>query len=274
MSTDLETLDDVTARATDHALSLVSPYTELVYVGRGDRLTTEQVDALASGDVEEWDRLTYESEWYEDAKRDGMEYECRDLIERAVKALGLADDWDVDDVIDHARVATDGMERLQDAVLEADTSDPWGELAWGSVFLRVAMTSASDPVFLPADVTPTEAVERLGLPAGDSVILAAVAECLPECGEGWYRPYLFGSVDVGGLHGLPWDGAVTLTGGAFLLEGEDGYGYECALPDGHRLTVPRHRLATDRGQVGYEWDGVCGLTEGSYPLTITPTKLA
>lgn len=258
---------------TNEVVSNMDERYTLIYVDYRDQLTDTQVAAMVRGDWESlWDSI---QDWEADSQYDSAREVVNELAERVL------DGWEAEAETDAETEWIDGLredyeyseewDEARFAVYDRDDSNAIRDLAsqTGTIYLRVPV---GEEMVLSGDVDEDVETVVANLDLPDSPALREVIRgILPEVGEGYVMPFVFGSADVGDLYDLPAedDARLTLTGGSLLLENTYmGSGWNDDLPGDFVTEVYRRDLRTDEDAPGYSWDDVCGLVRGAWPLSV------
>ena len=270
---DSRTLEDV----RDAVIAAMDPKYDLIYVDYRDSLTDEQAAAVVRGDYESlWEST---SEWEGDSLWEGAKYVMEELTKQVFSEWHAATETDEqDEWVSGLEVdwehSNEWFEAMQ-SLTERDSGDWVLDLIRNTsdLYLRVCV---GEDMYLSGDLDSDVETVMANISLTDTPALREVVRnILPEVGEGYVVPFVFGSGSVGDIHDLPmpWepDNDVTLTGGSLLLENVYmGSGWNDDLPEGTSITVKRDELRTDEDAPGYSWDDVCGLVKGAWPMTIAP----
>lgn len=229
-----------------HLMGRLDKSYTLVYADQNDRLTHDQQDALARGDWESlWESI---DEWHCDAQWGGIDWEREELVKAEL------DDDDEREQFENS----DEWHELGLAIQERDDSNWLKDVCGHNVLLRVRASECDDIVqesFDPRTWAADCGVEPT--PAN----LASITGALNECVDRAVTPFWLFTVNESDLYQLHFEHEeVRLRVRNPHLLFEDtmaGSGMECKVE--HTEILHREHLRSDRDQVGYSWDEVCGL---------------
>ena len=228
-----------------HLMGRLDKTYTLVYADRGDRLTNDQQDALARGDWESlWASI---DEWYHDAQWPSIDWEREDLVKA-----------ELDDDEREQFENSDEWGELGLAIQERDDSNWLKDVCGHNVLLRVRASECDDIVqesFNPRTWAADCGVE----PTPHN--LEQITDALNECVGRAITPFWLFTVnecDLYELHFEREEARLRVRNPHLLFEDAmAGTGMECKVE--HTEILHREHLRSDRDQVGYSWDELCGL---------------
>lgn len=253
---------------------------DLCYVDQGDKLMSDQIDAVVAGD---WESL-WESneEWYSDNRRHGAEYHAEEETKDVIRSWAIRDQRDYDDLYEEFK-DTEEWDEVILAIQDRDTSDPYRDLAKrsGRVLMRQVIAGEDDAISFRRP-TPTEVIAWLKEYAEPGTVLkrnkhnldvvrATLNETSPE--HGYVMGMIVYAADVSDLYDLGDVEYVDIVN-PYLYLGNyyQGDGFCSEEPLDATFRVKRKDLRTDKGAPGYGWDEVAGVVTSYYEADIKPVK--
>lgn len=247
--------DLLTAVIEADIFSSMSDKYDLVYIQYDDKLTDEQVELLAQGELYElYDGM--ESEWLGDSRCMSAEYEASELVKDVlVKWYQRYDEGTIDAIKDSL-----DMDEIEDMIRDRDSSDPLKDLIGNTpaTLMRINMPF-EELIEHVSQVTKALGIKKSK--ENKKALKAALNEA--------YRPFLISlvfAVEPSSLLSLGEE--VTVTNPFVWLHTGSGDGYVTDEPIQAEITVKRKFLHTDKEAPGYGWEETTGVVTKYYMAEI------
>ena len=254
-------MPDYTAdRMAEEIIAALDPTYDLVYVGRGDGFSKDQVDAIVRSNFEGLWSTT--EDWESNARWESV----REIIRLAADDVAHAwhaEDGADGDAIEHVRedfdYPADAWGRVREVIEDRDTGN-WVRTLLNNtpdVLLRLAAPEL-DEDHAQDDYDSAGILSAIGAEASEHN-LNAVQDALNNACTSVLMGYWVVRADVSAIYDLTPDARVEITN-PYLFIGNpfSGAGWITDNPLHHTITVDRKDLVTDRDAFGYGVDEIFG----------------
>jgi hypothetical protein len=275
---------DTTAILATCLANLSERYT-LLYIDQGDRLSTDQCDALARQD---WSALDDSfMEWESDAKTTGAESVAEDVVRDALRDVVADEDGFVspsalDDALSEFRY-TNEWDTLREVIYERDDSNALRDLARNTpAILMRSLVVHEDDAWSFSDPTPADIVSGFlsQLESGsvfpinehnERVIRDTLVEVTPESsvvlGMIVYAVDPVDLVDITSTH------VDVVNPYLYLGNPFAGTGFVSEEPLDATFRFERDDLRTDRDSFGYSWTEIAGPVVSAFTAEIREASI-
>jgi hypothetical protein len=250
-------------RLLDEATEDLDETYQLVYVDYRDQLDSKAIDAMLSGDTEEFFSLF--SDWESEQQWSGAEYHEKDLVDTILHRWARADNEFDPDVLRDLWEGSEAQDSLREEIRARDSSDWVRDLARNTPAVLFRIRASDDDFDCNwADDDPQTAEELCAwvkLPADERNVKAA--QSIIDNAQTFGVLYFLVTVDVLDLVRAPEGASIEFTDPHVLLSNPyAGDGHEEQLFG--KVTVPVSEVKTDAGQFGYSWMEIAGVYVSAY----------